>query len=100
MCLDSPGHKGSKLKLSGALGRWRRPVSIFQYVDWVASLAMVVSLAVIFAIVNVRLRLSLLRREAKQLSEDMLRLTMWAEERRFSQLESATKKDKQTQGAA
>jgi glucan phosphoethanolaminetransferase (alkaline phosphatase superfamily) len=100
MCLDSPGHKGSKLKLSGALGRWRRPVSIFQNVDWVASLAMVVSLAVIFAIVNVRLRLSLLRREAKQLSEDMLRLTMWAEERRFSQLESATKKDKQTQGAA
>ena len=44
MCLDSPGHKGSKLKLSGALGRWRRPVSIFQTVDWVASLAMVVML--------------------------------------------------------
>ena len=31
-------------------------MSIFQNVDWVASLAMVVSLAVIFAIVNVRLR--------------------------------------------
>ena len=75
-------------------------MSIFQNVDWVASLAMVVCLLVIFAIVNVRLRLSLLRREAKQLSEDMLRLTMWAEERRFSQLESATKKGKQTQGAA
>ena len=75
-------------------------MSIFQNVDWVALLVVVVSLVVIFAIVNVRLRLSLLRREAKQLSEDMLRLTMWAEERRFSQLESATKKDKQTQGAA
>ena len=78
---------------SGALGRWRRPVSIFQNVDWVASLVVVVSLVVIFAIVNVRLRLSLLRREAKQLSQDVLRL-------RLSQLDSATKKDEQTQVAA
>ena len=46
-------------------------MSIFQNVDWVTSLTMVVCLAVIFAIVNVRLRLSLLRKEAKQ------RLTMW-----------------------
>jgi uncharacterized membrane protein YcjF (UPF0283 family) len=72
-------------------------VSIFQKVDWVASLAMVVCLVVIFAIVNVRLRLSLLRREAKQLSQDALRLTTWAEERRLSQSDSATKKDEQTQ---
>jgi uncharacterized membrane protein YcjF (UPF0283 family) len=75
-------------------------VSIFQKVDWVASLAMVVCLVVIFAIVNVRLRLSLLRREAKQLSQDALRLTMWAEERRLSQSDSATKKDEQTQVTA
>jgi flagellar biosynthesis/type III secretory pathway M-ring protein FliF/YscJ len=75
-------------------------VSIFQNVDWVASLAMVVCLVVIFAIVNVRLRLSLLRREAKQLSQDALRLTMWAEERRLSQSDSATKKDEQTQVTA
>jgi hypothetical protein len=61
---------------------------------------MAICVVVIFAIVNVRLRLSLLRREAKQLSQDMLRLTMWAEERRLSQLESATKKDKQTQVTA
>jgi hypothetical protein len=39
-------------------------VSIFQNVDWVASLAMVVCLVAIFAIVNVRLRLSLLRKKA------------------------------------
>jgi len=32
-------------------------MSIFQNVDWVTSLTMVVCLAVIFAIVNVRLRL-------------------------------------------
>ena len=57
-------------------------------------------LVVIFAIVNVRLRLSLLRREAKQLSQDVLRLTTWAEDRRLSQLDSATKKDEQTQVAA
>jgi hypothetical protein len=75
-------------------------VSIFQNVDWVASLAMVVSLVAIFAIVNVRLRLSLLRREAKQLSQDTLRRTMWAEERRHNQLDSATKKDNQTQVTA
>jgi hypothetical protein len=68
-------------------------------VDWVASLVVVVSLVVIFAIVNVRLRLSLLRREAKQLSQDVLRLTTWAEDRRLS-LDSATKKDEQTQVAA
>jgi hypothetical protein len=61
---------------------------------------MVVCLVVIFAIVNVRLRLSLLRREAKQLSQDALRLTMWAEERRLSQSDSATKKDEQTQVTA
>ena len=85
---------------SGALGRWRRPVSIFQNVDWVASLVVVVSLVVTFAIVNVRLRLSLLRREAKQLSHDVLRLTTWAGDRRLSQLDSATKKDEQTQVAA
>jgi len=70
-------------------------VSIFQNVDWVASLVVVVSLVVIFAIVNVRLRLSLLRREAKQLSQDVLRLTTWAEDRRLSQLDSATKKGEQ-----
>jgi uncharacterized membrane protein YcjF (UPF0283 family) len=75
-------------------------VSIFQKVDWVASLAMVVGLVVIFAIVNVRLRLSLLRREAKQLSQNVLRLTMWTEERRLNQLDSATKKDEQTQVTA
>jgi uncharacterized membrane protein YcjF (UPF0283 family) len=75
-------------------------VSIFQKVDWVASLAMVVCLVVIFAIVNVRLRLSLLRREAKQLSQDALRLTTRAEERRLSQSDSATKKDEQTQVTA
>lgn len=75
-------------------------MSIFQNVDWVASLVVVVSLVVIFAIVNVRLRLSLLRREAKQLSQDVLRLTTWAEDRRLSQLDSATKKDEQTQVAA
>ena len=80
---------------SGALGRWRPPVSNFQ--TW---LVVVVSLFVIFAIVNVRLRLSLLRREAKQLSQDVLRLTTWAEDRRLSQLDSATKKDEQTQVAA
>jgi hypothetical protein len=54
-------------------------LSIFQNVDWVALLVVVVSLAVIFAIVNVRLRLSLLRREAKQLSQDVMRLTTCAE---------------------
>ena len=58
---------------------------------------MAICLAAIFAIVNVRLRLSLLSREAKQLSQDVLRLTMWAEERRLSQLDSATKKDGQKQ---
>ena len=63
-------------------------------------LVVVVSLFVIFAIVNVRLRLSLLRREAKQLSQDVLRLTTWAEDRRLNQLDSATKKDEQTQVAA
>jgi hypothetical protein len=42
---------------------------------------MVVCLLVIFAIVNVRLRLSLLRKEAKQLSQDVQRLTKWAEEK-------------------
>ena len=62
-------------------------MSIFQNVDWVASLVVVVSLVVTFAIVNVRLRLSLLRREAKQLSQDVMRLTTWAEDRRLSQLE-------------
>jgi hypothetical protein len=60
-------------------------------------LVVVVSLFVIFAIANVRLRLSLLRGEAKQLSQDVLRLTTWAEDRRLSQLDSATKKDEQTQ---
>jgi len=67
-------------------------LSIFQNVDWVALLVVVVGLVVIFAIVNVRLRLSLLRREAKQLSQDVMRLTTWAEDRRLNQLDSATKK--------
>ena len=67
-------------------------MSIFQNVDWVALLVVVVGLVVIFAIVNVRLRLSLLRREAKQLSQDVMRLTTWAEDRRLNQLDSATKK--------
>lgn len=67
---------------------------------WVALLVVVVSLVVIFAIVNVRLRLSLLRREAKQLSQGVMRLTTWAEDRRLNQLDSATKKDEQTQVAA
>ena len=72
-------------------------MSIFQNVDWVTSLTMVVCLAVIFAIVNVRLRLSLLRKEAKQLSEDVQRLKMWSEERRLSQLKAApTKKTSNT----
>jgi hypothetical protein len=75
-------------------------MSIFQTVDWVGSLAMAICLVVIFAIVNVRLRLSLLRREAKQQSQDVLRLTMLAEERRVTQLDSATKKDEQTQVTA
>jgi hypothetical protein len=75
VCLDSPGHDGVK-----------------PWSDWIASLAMAICLVAIFAIVNVRLRLSLLSREAKQLSQDVLRLTMWAEERRLSQLDSATKK--------
>jgi signal transduction histidine kinase len=74
-------------------------VSIFQNVDWVA-LAMVVCLLVIFAVVNVRLRLSLLRKEAKQLSQDVQRLTMLAEERRLSQLNPANNKDEQTQVTA
>jgi hypothetical protein len=74
-------------------------VSIFQNVDWVASLAMVICLLVLFAIVNVRLRLSLLRKEAKQLSQDVQRLTKWAEERRLSQLKHANK-DEQTQVTA
>ena len=64
-------------------------MSIFQNVDWGASLAMVISLAVIFAIVNVRLRLSLLRKEAKKLPRDVQRLTMSAEERRRSPLKPA-----------
>jgi len=72
-------------------------VSIFQNVDWVALLAMVVSVVVIFAIVNVRLRLSRLRSEAKQLSQDTLRLTKWAEKRRHNKWDSANKKDKRTQ---
>jgi hypothetical protein len=75
-------------------------VSIFQNVDWVASLAMVVCLVVIFAVVNVRLRLSLLRKEAKQLSQDVQRLTMLAEERRLSQLNPANNKDEQTKVTA
>ena len=75
-------------------------MSIFQNVVRVALLVVVVSLVVIFAIVNVRLRLSLLRREAKQLSQGVMRLTTWAEDRRLNQLESATKKDEQTQVAA
>ena len=75
-------------------------MSIFQNVVWVALLVVVVSLVVIFAIVNVRLRLSLLRREAKQLSQGVMRLTTWAEDRRLNQLDSATKKDEQTQVAA
>jgi hypothetical protein len=74
-------------------------VSILQNVDWVALLAMMICLVVIFAIVNVRLRLSLLRREAKQLSQDVQRQTMWAEERRLSQLKPANK-DEQTQVTA
>ena len=41
-------------------------MSILQNVDWVASFAMMICLVVIFAIVNVRLRLSLLGQEAKQ----------------------------------
>jgi hypothetical protein len=75
-------------------------VSIYQNVDWIAALAIAICLVVILAIVNVRLRLALLRREAKQLSQDVLRLTMSAEERRRSQLGSATKKDEQTQVTA
>jgi hypothetical protein len=71
-------------------------VSIYQNVDWIAALAMAICLVAIFAIVNVRLRLSRLKREAKQLSRDVLRLTVWAEERRLSQLDSATEKDEQT----
>ena len=72
-------------------------MSIFQNVNWVASLVVIVSLVVTFAIVNVRLRLSLLRREAKQLSQDVQCLTTWAEDRRLSQLDFATKKDEQSQ---
>ena len=75
-------------------------MSIFQNVDWVTSLTMVVCLAVIFAIVNVRLRVSLLRKEAKQLSEDVQRLKMWSEERRLSQLKAAQQKRQQTQVTA
>jgi glucan phosphoethanolaminetransferase (alkaline phosphatase superfamily) len=75
-------------------------MSIFQNVDWVTSLTMVVCLAVIFAIVNVRLRLSLLRKEAKQLSEDVQRLKMWSEERRLSQLKAAQQNRQQTQVTA
>ena len=75
-------------------------MSIFQNVDWGASLAMVISLAVIVAIVNVRLRLSLLRKEAKQLPRDVQRLTMSAEERRRSPLKPASKKDEQTRFTA
>ena len=67
-------------------------MSIFQNVDWVTSLTMVVCLAVIFAIVNVRLRLSLLRKQAKQLSEDVQRLTMWSKRRRLNQLKAAQQK--------
>jgi len=67
-------------------------MSIFQNVDWVTSLTMVVCLAVIFAIVNVRLRLSLLRKQARQLSEDVQRLTMWSTKRRLSQLKAAQQK--------
>jgi len=74
-------------------------VSNYQNVDWIAALAMAICLVAIFAIVNVRLRLSLLKREAKQLSQDVPRLTVWAEERRLSQLDSATEKDEQTQVA-
>jgi hypothetical protein len=75
-------------------------VSIFQNVDWGASLATVICLAVIFAIVNVRLRLSRLRKEAKQLPRDVQRLTMSAEERRRSPLKPASKKDEQTRVTA
>ena len=67
-------------------------MSIFRNVDWVTSLTMVVCLAVIFAIVNVRLRLSLLRKQAKQLSEDVQRLTMWSKKRRLNQLKAAQQK--------
>jgi hypothetical protein len=72
-------------------------MSIFRNVDWVTSLTMVVCLAVIFAIVNVRLRLSLLRKQAKQLSEDVQRLTMWSKKRRLNQLKAAQQKNRQTQ---
>jgi hypothetical protein len=53
-------------------------VSIFQNVDWVASLATAVCLVVIFAIVNVRLRLSLLRQRGETtVAGCVQRLTMW-----------------------
>ena len=72
-------------------------MSIFESVDWVASLAIAICLVVILAIVNARLKLALLRREANQLSQDVQRLTMWAEERRFRQLDSVPKKDGRAQ---
>jgi hypothetical protein len=67
-------------------------MSIFLNVDGVTSLTMVVCLAVIFAIVDMRLRLSLLRKQAKQLSEDVQRLTIWSKKRRLNQLKAAQQK--------
>ena len=67
-------------------------MSIFQNVDWVASLAMAVCLVVIFAIVNVRLRLSLLRQRGETTVAGCAVFNNVAEERRLGQLKPATKK--------
>jgi len=74
-------------------------VSIFQNVDWVASLAMAVCLVVIFAIVNVRLRLSLLRQRGETTVAGCAAFNNVAEERRLGQLKPGNKKDEQNRCA-
>jgi len=74
-------------------------VSIFQNVDWVASLAMAVCLVVIFAIVNVRLRLSLLRQRGETTVAGCAVFNNVAEERRLGQLKPGNKKDEQNRCA-
>jgi hypothetical protein len=74
-------------------------VSIFQNVDWVVSLAMAVCLVVIFAIVNVRLRLSLLRQRGETTVAGCAAFNNVAEERRLGQLKPGNKKDEQNRCA-
>ena len=71
-------------------------MSIFQNVDWVASLAMAVCLGVI---VNVRLKLSLLRQRGETTVAGCAAFNNVAEERRLGQLKPGNKKDEQNRCA-